>query len=184
MSESAEALDLRVVFDASHRVGRVRFLMWASLLVWTPVLGLLTLSAAIRMTDDAGAPAPVVQRLAAALALTLVTLAFPLGMHLYGRCYVRRLARDRGRRLSVYETVGWWRPTLWTVREGETRAVRHHHGRIEGFHDVVTGVRLPAVRAGHTSVRVAHRRLPFVLDDRGVHSTWAEGEPLVPPPGG
>ena len=174
--------ELRRTFDAGRRKIRVRLLMWASVLVWGAGMGTMAWSTFQNMTlseEEGGGLAPFGQRLGMALFIGALALAFPVAMHVYGRCYVSRILANEDESVEVYETIGWFRPTAWTITQDEQGESTYHRGRIEGVYDPHTDVTVMQVDAPWTSVRTKKRRLPFIVDVHGDIYAWATGEQIA-----
>lgn len=173
--------ELRVTFSAGARILRVRLLMWGSLLIWGLGglwMAYLTYDHMSLPADQGGGIAPHGERLAWGITIALLALAFPLGMHVFGRCYVSRIVADKSRTLNYYETIGWLRPTRWTLTEDVQGEVVHHAGHTRGFYDPVSGLAGMEVRAPYRSVHSSRRRLPFIVDDQGIDFDWLHAEIL------
>lgn len=169
MSES-RIHDERVIFRAGRQGTKVRAVLWGAVLLAILALwgGWGTANHMTLPEADGGGLAPPVQRIGWGVAIALLGVLPAVGMVVYGRCYVLRLVWRGGAETVRVETLRpfgrAWRDihgdqvTGLTRYEGTLHVPRGHH-----------------VDAPWVSLRVAGRRLPFVVDLQGEFAPGADG---------
>ncbi len=114
---------------------------------------------------DGGALAPLTVRLAWGIGVTLLGVGFSAAMWLYGRCYVARLDLDEtAHQLHVY-TLRFFGTARHVYDVDDVVGIRRHRWRYIGE---------DWVDAPWYTLRLAGRRLPFILDAPGgtLHRQW------------
>jgi hypothetical protein len=152
---------LRTVYRAGRQLAKVRavtlfsvafafgFLYWGYDLLTT--FGL--------RPADGGVLAPLGERLAWAAFLWACGLGFPIGMWIYGRCYVAEIVVDEPNKRLVVKTLRFLGTSDESLPFGVRTTSNYHHGQY-----YAGGVR---VKAPWTTVQVTGRRLPLILDQQG-----------------
>jgi hypothetical protein len=108
---------------------------------------------------DGGELAPLGQRLLVAAVVILLGVGFAAGMALYGRCYTARIEFDPDSNQFHLYTIGFFGSLEHVMDAKAVRSSRRHAGRVTGR----IGVNAP-----WTTVRLAGRRLPLIIDGQGV----------------
>lgn len=152
---------MNVIYDAGSQATKVRALLWFSLVcaagsTWAGVY----LGRTFGLSPGGGgvlAPLPV--RLAWAVGVSSVGLAFLVGMLVYVRCYAARVAVDEGAGTLHVSLVGFFGGSTLIVPAGKVLGSEYHPG-----HADYGGV---TVSAAWDAVRVEGRRLPLILDAQG-----------------
>ena len=163
-------------FSAEHRIWRVRFVMYMSLLFFC-LMQLLSCRLLPSWNSGVEANGEAISRLEVFALLAICQLSawgFLVGMHVYGRCYVVLIYRSCAGADKVYETIGWLTRQRWFVTADDQQACKFHRGKTQGHYDAKTGITLMAVDAPYYSQKVAGRRLPFILDYDGIFFDTAE----------
>ena len=154
---------MKVLYTAGARRWRVWFVFGLSVVgavagVWAGV----NLGQTYGMSPaEGGVLKPLPVRLAWAISLSGLGLAFLGGMVVYARRYVTRLQHDAVAGVVHVETLIGAR----VIPVDHLTAARYHAGRLELEHHV---------NAPWTSLRVRGRRIPYILDLQGdVHDARA-----------
>lgn len=149
------------IYDAGPQRTMVRALLWFSLVcaagsTWAGV----SLGRTFGLSPAAdGVLAPLPVRLAWAVGVSSVGLAFLAGMLVYVRCYAARVEVDERAGTLHVARVGFFGTSTLVVPAGKVLGSEYHPG-----HADYGGVR---VSAAWDSVRVEGRRLPLILDAQG-----------------
>lgn len=148
----------RTLFDAGARPLRVWFLLvlTGALAAWGVGYGVVLLNTFGLRPADGGVLAPLWQRVAWLVVLWALGLSGFVGMLVYARCYVARLAYDDAAGALHVRTV---LPPARVVPVGEVLGGRHYRGHVDGL---TTGVDAP-----WQTLNVRGRRLPYVIDVQG-----------------
>jgi hypothetical protein len=138
------------LYTAGRQLAKVRFIMLLSLAVGLPGAwwGLGIIASAGPTSSDGAAGAIAV----------VFSLAFAIGMWVYGTCYLARIDFDPQRRVLHLRTVTLFGTAPHVLDASSIGQSRYHHGQ---FHARVS------VNAPWVSVRVPGRRLPLLVDAQG-----------------
>ena len=109
-----------------------------------------------------------------------ISITFPLGMHIYGTCYVARVIANEDESISFYDTIGWAGYRRWTISKDEKGREVHHKGYSKGFYSGNADFAKMEVNAPYTSQKVNQRKLSFIFDHVGDWHDWEEAETLEP----
>lgn len=109
---------------------------------------------------DGGVLASFGTRLALGGFIALLGLAVAFGMWLYGTVYVAALDYDEGTGLFHVKTPGFFGMRAGAFSKADLRRAKYHRGDFN-----IPG--RPAGRTPWIGLRVAGRRLPFVIDGQG-----------------
>ena len=164
--------DFRITFQIGKRVWLIRTLMWGLL-----AMSGLFLSLIVNMPALGEDPtATEVEQIALIIIVVIISIAFPLGMHLYGTCYVARVISNEDESISYYDTIGWIGYRRWTILKDEKGNEQHHKGYTKGFYSANLGLNRMEVNAPYTSQQVSIRKLPFIFDDVGDWYIWPQAK--------
>jgi hypothetical protein len=162
--QSAPELPLKLVFDATHRVWRVRLLMWFSL-VWGA--GCFWAAHGIFFhVGVEGEMVTLVERYALTLLVVAVGLTFPISMAVYAHCYVAKIEVTKNSNLKCYYTLRWLGLQSNLLREDDHGQLTYHEGKFS-MRDMTRQVSAPRVDAPYLTQRSRNRRLPFIIDAQG-----------------
>ncbi len=149
------------IYDSGAQGTRVRALLWFSLLcaagsTWAGV----SLGRTFGLSPaDGGALAPLPVRLAWAVGVSAIGLAFLAGMLVYVRCYAARVAVDEAGGTVHVSRIGLLGTCTLVVPAERVLGSEYHPGQAD-----YGGV---AVNAAWDTVRVEGRRLPLIVDAQG-----------------
>ena len=149
------------IYDSGAQGTKVRALLWFSLLcaagsTWAGVF--LARNFGLSPADG-GVLAPLPVRLAWAVGVSSIGLAFLAGMLVYVRCYAARVAVDDEERSLHVSRIGLFGGSTLVVPAERVLGSEYHPGQAD-----YGGV---AVNAAWDTVRVEGRRLPLILDAQG-----------------
>jgi TMEM70/TMEM186/TMEM223 protein family len=162
--------------DLYRNAGRawlVRLVMFASLIglavaLWAAWESLLHYG--LRPADG-GRLASLPVRLAWAVSLAALGLAFAGGMWVYGKVYVVRLGHDEAAGTLHARTLGFFADEEQVFPLAAVGGGSYHAG-----HSNSGGV---SVNAAWMTLRVAGRRLPFILDAKGAWPDYQKAQALL-----
>jgi hypothetical protein len=140
------------IFHAGPQLWKLRFISALSLAMAAVMLWL----GAALWADPRSSPAETV--LVGALIL-VVAIGFPLGMWIYGRCYVLAAEVDEAAARLRVTLAGFFIPATREMAIADLAGARYHHGQLQ--------THTAQVDAPWYSIRVRGRRLPLLLDVRG-----------------
>lgn len=116
------------------------------------------------------------EQLALIIIVILISIAFPLGMHIYGRCYVARVISNQDESVSFYDTISWLGYKRWKILKDEQGEEVYHKGYSKGFYSASLDITKMEINAPYTSQQVSSRKLPFIFDDVGDWFIWPNAE--------
>jgi hypothetical protein len=149
------------IFDAGRQLWKIRMigalsLVVAAMLVW---LGAGIVAHYGEAPGEGGALAPLATRVVLGGLVIALGAAFPVGMWIYGRCYVLSAALDDASRRLRITHPGLFLRSSREVAAGELEEPRYHDGRMDTHR--------MRVDAPWYSLRLRGRRLPLLLDAQG-----------------
>jgi hypothetical protein len=161
------------LFRAGWQLVKVRGMMWLALVCGAGSFwwGLDLAQHYGLNPGDGGVLAPLAARLAWAITVWLLGLAFLVGMWIYGRCYVAKIDYDEQKNQLHISTTGFLLHSRHIVDMENVRLGRYHDGRLDVMRIGVDGP-IPtwstmSVNAPWQSLRVAGFPLPLILDLQG-----------------
>ena len=108
---------------------------------------------------DGGVLAPLGQRLAWGIFVSLLGVGFAFGMWVYGRCYVSEIALDESRQLLLLRTVSFLGDATVELPLDAQTSYAEHRGRLRTTRQ--------KINAPWISLRVPGRRIPMIVDAQG-----------------
>lgn len=108
---------------------------------------------------DGGVLAPLAERLAFGIGVSLLGLSFAVGMWIYGKCYVQKIEFDEGNQALHIYTVSFLGSGRHEIKSSELLSGRYFEGELNLDLNV---------KAPWRTVRIKGRRMPFILDEQGV----------------
>jgi hypothetical protein len=151
---------MKVIFSVGRQLIQVRGMMllsigFAATFIW---LGIDTAQNYGLRPADGGVLAPLAVRLAWGVGGSLLGISFPVGMWLYGKCYVSRVEFDRQTRML----------NIYTVRLFSSRKEEIEASRVSSSNYLTGEYHGSKVNAGAGwVVKVKGRKLPLIIDERG-----------------
>jgi transmembrane protein TMEM70 (proton-transport ATP synthase complex) len=109
---------------------------------------------------DGGVTAPLAARLAWGVGVGALGVLFAVGMWLYGRCYVTKMELDQRAGKLYVHTVRFFGTRRHAFDVSGVLGSVYHEGELDS--DLA-----PSVDAPWTSVSLAGRRLPLIVDQQG-----------------
>ena len=152
---------MELLYSAENRTRRVRFLMWlfmggaAAGLYW----GVDLLQTYGTNPGDGGILAPLSARLWRASLVSVLGIAWALGMLVYGRIYIAKIEIDEARENFLIYTLNLIGLKRQGVPVSQVQVGKFHRGRM------FTG--RAAVDGPYYTLRIKGRTLPLILDGQG-----------------
>lgn len=148
---------MTVILENHRQALKVRIMLWASFLACAGALyGAQTLFETYGLNPgDGGVLRPLGERLAVAGLVAALGLSFAGGMAVFASRYAVRLTRE-GDRVDI-RTMTPWGTRRHRLAVADFRGGAYFHGRQRN-------PRGPSVDAPWITLRVAGRRLPFIVD--------------------
>ena len=165
----------KLVFKVGKRVWIIRALMWGML-----GMSYLLLSLIWNMPIGEDETVSRAEEIGLIIFVIAISIAFPLGMHIYATCYVARVIANEDESISFYDTIGWIGFRRWTISKDEKGREAHHKGFSKGFYSASADIAKMEVNAPYTSQKVKQRKLPFILDHVGDWYDWHEAQTREP----
>ncbi len=149
---------MTTLFRAGWQLTKVRGLMYLSLACAAGCLwaGIILAQTYGLNPGDGGELAPLPERLAWGVGVSMLGIGFAAVMWLYGWCYVATINLDKQTQNLHIDTVRFFGSAKHVFNVLDMLGSRYHVGRFDG------------VNAPWQSVKMAGRRLPFIIDKQGL----------------